>query len=329
MGCKIYAESLKLMKDDLKEILGTTAKPHNPTDFVTITDEQFALEQWKKEIDDVDASIHDRQLALKVARVPRADAALISAILKEEDRSRTDRRIALHMSGNMAPAAEDQSSPSLYEQQMCRVVGTIMAEEKPDLKRSAVDISKDENGNGNESKQASLECVACGEQGIFFTMVEAPCSHYYCQVCLIQLFSASLKDESLFPPRCCRIPMPLEPVRTLIGPETSRRVEAKNIEISDTSRTYCSKQTCSAYIPPTGSKATVAHAKSVSTKHAYSAKRTFTHQESALQSWTRYSNWRRPRVGSVVLSAGILWSLTRTATISRNYYLINPLWYCN
>jgi hypothetical protein len=238
----LFPETLKLMKEDLIEIIGTS-QPDKPASCVT--DEEFALAQWKKEVDDAEAAFRDRQLAVRVALLPRDDATAISAILQEEERARTDRQVALRISGNQAP--EHQSPPTLYQQQMCRVIKRIVTDDaKPKLKRRAADPSTDEHEHG--PKQASFECVACGEQGIFFKMIEAPCSHYYCQACLIQLFEAALRDESLFPPRCCRILMPLESVRTLVGPDTSRRTEKRIIEINDPSRTYCSKQTCSAYI---------------------------------------------------------------------------------
>jgi hypothetical protein len=40
-------------------------------------------------------------------------------------------------------------------------------------------------------------------------LIRRPCGDLYCTVCLKSLFMRSIKDETLFPPRCCgeRIPL--------------------------------------------------------------------------------------------------------------------------
>lgn len=64
----------------------------------------------------------------------------------------------------------------------------------------------------DELKQPRIRCVICREQLIFFKVIKALCSDYYCQDCLVRLFQASLTDETLFPPRCCQKSIPLESV---------------------------------------------------------------------------------------------------------------------
>ncbi|KAJ5755602.1 hypothetical protein N7533_005145 [Penicillium manginii] len=63
----LFPETLKLMKEDLIEIIGTS-QPDKPASCVT--DEEFALAQWKKEVDDAEAAFRDRQLAVRVALLP-------------------------------------------------------------------------------------------------------------------------------------------------------------------------------------------------------------------------------------------------------------------
>jgi hypothetical protein len=58
-------------------------------------------------------------------------------------------------------------------------------------------------------------CVACGDEKDFFDVARVPCrnGHEYCRGCLAELFRLSMNDETLFPPRCCSEPIPLEHVR--------------------------------------------------------------------------------------------------------------------
>jgi hypothetical protein len=75
-----------------------------------------------------------------------------------------------------------------------------------------------------------------------------PCNHRYHAKCLKQLFTLSMQDETLMPPRCCgqEIPVALPQL-------TLREIEKfndKRLEYSTTDRLYCSQPTCSTFIPP-------------------------------------------------------------------------------
>ena len=105
-----------------------------------------------------------------------------------------------------------------------------------------------------ESSKSTLglwkDCTACLDSKLVSGMIEAPCSHYYCQTCTVRLFEDSITDESLFPPRCCRQTIPLSVVRGLLGMRLVNRFEEKSIERNDHNRTYCANPACSLYILP-------------------------------------------------------------------------------
>lgn len=77
----------------------------------------------------------------------------------------------------------------------------------------------------------------------------APCDHAYCLGCLRDLFKASMQDESLMPPRCCRQVIPLALAK--LKPTEIEDFNAKLLEYSTADRLYCSQPTCSTFIPPT------------------------------------------------------------------------------
>lgn len=85
-----------------------------------------------------------------------------------------------------------------------------------------------------------------------FDMVEAPCPdrHLYCQDCAVRLFEESIRDESLFPSRCCRVSISLSAVIRLLGADLTKRFEEKSVERNDPYRTYCSNPVCSQYTLP-------------------------------------------------------------------------------
>ncbi|CAD6500646.1 BgTH12-06355 [Blumeria graminis f. sp. triticale] len=92
-------------------------------------------------------------------------------------------------------------------------------------------------------------CTACQNLLPSNILVRCPCSHDYCEDCLSDLFRASITDESLFPPRCCKQPIVLNSrVSEILSSELVDRFEEKKIEIETPDRTYCSNQLCSAFI---------------------------------------------------------------------------------
>lgn len=99
-------------------------------------------------------------------------------------------------------------------------------------------------------KPKSSPCIACGDTYRISTLVSGACAHYYCAPCIKQLVTTSLTDESMFPPRCCGEPTPLEGKSAVLGGQLSETYEAKKIEFETVDRTYCSGKNCSFFVPP-------------------------------------------------------------------------------
>lgn len=91
-------------------------------------------------------------------------------------------------------------------------------------------------------------CTACQEFVKYSKVSRAPCTHEYCEACLRNLFECSLTDESLFPPRCCKQPIPVAAVSIFLTSELVKQYEQKKIEFETTNRTYCSSPRCSAFL---------------------------------------------------------------------------------
>ncbi|KAL8745188.1 MAG: hypothetical protein Q9184_007905 [Pyrenodesmia sp. 2 TL-2023] len=93
-------------------------------------------------------------------------------------------------------------------------------------------------------------CVCCGESINYFATLHAPCGHDYCSQCAKKLVDMSTTNESLFPPRCCRQPIPLAAVDAFMSAGSAQYFEERAIENSTVNKTYCVKPICSAFIPP-------------------------------------------------------------------------------
>lgn len=97
-------------------------------------------------------------------------------------------------------------------------------------------------------KHNNRQCTACGDTKKYFDVIAGPCGHEYCRDCLRALFELSFRDESLFPPRCCRRSIPVSSVEIFLTKSIKQRFEERSIECSTLNRTYCSSSRCSRFI---------------------------------------------------------------------------------
>ncbi|KAI0746964.1 hypothetical protein C8Q80DRAFT_810441 [Daedaleopsis nitida] len=91
------------------------------------------------------------------------------------------------------------------------------------------------------------ECVSCMDP-IHGVEVRAPCDHYYDKECVLALFTAALRDETLFPPRCCRKRIPVTLVQPHLSPEALSQFKSKVKELRVEKRVYCAKPSCSRFL---------------------------------------------------------------------------------
>ena len=98
-------------------------------------------------------------------------------------------------------------------------------------------------------QSSEVECVACCKEVLSSEAHSNSCSHVYCSKCINKLFRKAVRDESLWPPQCCKAEMPIKEIEHLLGKKLLPLVKARQVEMSVTipDRTYCRQ--CSAFIP--------------------------------------------------------------------------------
>ncbi|KAF8553220.1 hypothetical protein OG21DRAFT_1274303 [Imleria badia] len=92
-------------------------------------------------------------------------------------------------------------------------------------------------------------CVIC-QDPIFGAEIRAPCGHYYGIDCVTDLFQSATRDETLFPPRCCRQNIPLAQVQLHLSQALVMTFQQKQVEFTTLKRVYCSAPTCSHFLGP-------------------------------------------------------------------------------
>ncbi|KAK7435136.1 hypothetical protein VKT23_019829 [Stygiomarasmius scandens] len=119
-----------------------------------------------------------------------------------------------------------------------------------------------QQGISEQISYSPLECIVCASTVSRLTSFTAPCGHSYCLPCLEDFVKISIKDESSFPPKCCRQPFPLEPSQPhsnrwsssvsfwLLDWDLVHRLHVKSHEFSvpPKDRLYCPGPRCSIFL---------------------------------------------------------------------------------
>ncbi|KAF2482311.1 hypothetical protein BDY17DRAFT_324602 [Neohortaea acidophila] len=95
-----------------------------------------------------------------------------------------------------------------------------------------------------------LMCLICTDNYPEQETVEAPCSHVYCRNCLEHLFRSSMKDETLYPPRCCKQHIPIHDAHRILPRVLRDEFIDRKEELETLDKTYCFRPQCSAFIRP-------------------------------------------------------------------------------
>ena len=93
------------------------------------------------------------------------------------------------------------------------------------------------------SKGTCAICLDCTE------VLKLSCEHSICATCTSSAFDLAAKDESLFPPTCCRR-IPVAVASVYLSHDLHDKYKKKAVEFTTKDRMYCSAEGCSEFIPP-------------------------------------------------------------------------------
>ncbi|PLB52714.1 IBR domain protein [Aspergillus steynii IBT 23096] len=213
------------------------------------SDQELALREWEAQLQQYLATLIDHQMAHSISNAVQDDGVAVTIAIEEERRALADRVTALRVEGHDVPNPEQ-----LMVQENAAMAGLVG--NPPTI----VDAQGSFLDPGTSSSDCQLQepaenwrrlpCASCAAVFPSPQLMEAPCGHIYCRGCATHLIEHSFVDESLFPPRCCRLAFPVSAVRQILGLDIANRYDEKSIERNDPYRTYCSNPQCAQYIFP-------------------------------------------------------------------------------
>jgi hypothetical protein len=225
-----------------------------------LSDSQLAACLYREDLQRNASILADRQMIRSIARACQTDGEILTTSLSQEQAAASDRQTACRLGGVTDPNSitiGTVDSEEIDEELLAKLSALYIQApaEEGDFEYAATEAvseSEPEPSSWAATRQTaralSRRCIACQEHIRFYDMARVPCNHEYCRDCLQDLFRASMTDDSLFPPRCCRQPIDTKTVRIFLTAELLKQYEQKKVEFDTSDRTYCSNPLCSAFI---------------------------------------------------------------------------------
>ncbi|QDS77994.1 hypothetical protein FKW77_002216 [Venturia effusa] len=194
--------------------------------------------------------LKDRKHARDITQALISDVPAIAFLLSQDRQIRDDQRLARQMSGlsvNNEDIAIDEDALHLENAivaQDITATGTESCDANPS---NTVEQCQDDLTDDLSTQQ---KCAACFYTFPSHAMAALPCDHEYCIDCLKRLFTDATKDQSMFPPRCCRRQIPLTLISSSLSERELKAFQEASVEFTTTNRLYCSNKSCGSFVPP-------------------------------------------------------------------------------
>jgi len=216
------------------------------------TDSERALQLQSEELRATLTSYTDHRMCQSISRAIHDDTPALAREYAAEVRAERDREMAVNLDGGRTRRDSVTSTISKLDVSaaLVRNFSKLNFYDDHDTCSLIGDEADSSNAGKGSSRHAIRECVACNNRFPSHQLYIAPCNDVYCTDCTVRLFEDSLRDESLFPPRCCRQDMTISSVRTILGPALTERFDLKAIEHATPDKTYCHNPVCSRFILP-------------------------------------------------------------------------------
>ncbi|KFY81611.1 hypothetical protein V500_11247 [Pseudogymnoascus sp. VKM F-4518 (FW-2643)] len=232
------------------ELCGSSAKGKGRNG--EFTGESHASQLQKQERGNADLSFSNTGVAQSFTGAVQSHVPTFTNTTSQANIAARDRDLAQGFKGNADLPDIDYTNTNLGSQQLSKLEDLVISSSNKG------DLNNGDNGQAESSpwaagRSANLtsttsHCDACCNNKSTGDVGCAPCGHEYCRDCLQNLVETAITDESFFPPRCCHQPIPFEAIHKFLTSELAQAFINKKAEFDTQDRTYCSVQTCSAFI---------------------------------------------------------------------------------
>lgn len=249
---------LQLQLQDLED-LRTNSKWN--TRAKSTDDADLAFDMYEEELERYLNRISDRRLARTLAQTEDSEGEMLATECSVGDTAANDDEIQAPPAKRARIDGENESTLIVDATSSERDEALVHKSDKIETDAAESHVitghtEPDDNKAGPSKSAQSLpnmklcrKCTSCALELDITELKRLTCEHEYCLECLIELFDLCLKDETLFPPRCCYHNIPLDVAGDSLDADYSQLFQDRKEELETPDKTYCCNLTCSKFIP--------------------------------------------------------------------------------
>lgn len=277
--------AIQLQLDDIADLLDSLYGDGEPSQ----GDERASLQTIQCDLQQQLTLLEGQVLVINIFRDEYNERVVFKNLLDDDKQAVSDHHLAMRLAG-MSIGAADAAFSADYEARLDQADdedGDMQWEMAKGLYASAFDadevrpaleggpvqpIAADREPlhgirivTQEQKKQEVLgpkdviKCNACMEIVPTKTTPLLQCDHTYCRTCLLGLFTSSIANPTLFPPRCFRLPIPLDTCRVMLPKELIKDFDLKVEELATPNPTHCANADYSKFIRSKDIKNAVGH----------------------------------------------------------------------
>lgn len=194
----------------------------------------------------------DARLARSIVDAKLSDLRALTIAAEEEKQAAADHQYARRLAGTGNAPPLRNSRFDLRQN-----LDNAFADKSPIVSKLAGLYISREAGKAlypstddTDATEREVQCSVCLNSKSYFEVTTTACGHHYCKPCIQQFFRDSFKDDTLFPPRCCKQHIDPDAIKIFMTRAILERFEEKMVEFNTMDKTYCSNKVCAAFIMP-------------------------------------------------------------------------------
>jgi hypothetical protein len=222
-------------------------------------DSTIAFDHFHSEIEAHLSFLRDVKLAHSITLVINMDADAIAELAAPGEQAQDDRDFAMQLNGFIND--DDDLNEARPSASYCTAAprwltttaaSTRVIDEPEHTDNNSIEAPHTYTGrqaNAFEKLSQEFDCSVCFETFHAPSVVSLDCGDRYCLGCLKDTFVRATRDETLFPPRCCRQPIAVTVVSHELTRAQLNAFKLVEMEFSTGDSTYCSNLNCASFIP--------------------------------------------------------------------------------
>ncbi|KAF3931399.1 hypothetical protein ABW19_dt0201319 [Dactylella cylindrospora] len=229
-------------------------------------DRNLSPDEFQDALSKIQTILSDHQMAKSMAKAVHQDYKAITQALIAEDAITQDRLLAFRVAKSI-PNNEGDKIP----------VGLKPFRKpipQPDTVLLGLDSTEAGSSTGPDLQLQAIKaynrdrvpCGVCGKLLPKALSICCPCRHVYCRDCLRSFTFMAIKDEAMYPLKCCKQEVPRRTIFKILEPAEYQQYLEVGIEYSTPNRQYCTKKDCLKFIPLDRINGNVAVCKACQTK---------------------------------------------------------------